>query len=156
MTFEAEKDDTEDDTDNSNDNSHEIEEDDEDRDHVENNLVQDDSDDFDEDGPTRFEELERPLQKEDYVLIQFAGKKMIYYCGVVIKDREENGDYEVRYLKKYTKIKGSFVQPDPPQILPVAESDIVMILPTPILHGTTKRQKEHLKFEVNFGQLDVR
>lgn len=106
--------------------------------------------------PTGFEELERDLREGDYVLVKFHQKKNIFFVGIVTGLKDDEGDYEVTFLRKSSKILDKFVYPTVPDICSVNEASIKMILPTPAPHKGTKRQASYYHFEVNFGNMDVR
>lgn len=107
-----------------------------------------------------FEDLERSPEVGDFVLTEFKinekSKKPIYYIGQVLGSKDENGDLEVQFYRKHTKIPDKFVLPLVPDISTIAESAIKTILPKPNAHGKTKRQVDLLSFEIGFNNIDLR
>ena len=51
---------------------------------------------------------------------------------------------------------GKFVMPQVPKIEIVSEEALRMILPRPMLYGSTKRQMAHYSFEADFGGIEIR
>jgi hypothetical protein len=94
----------------------------------------------------------------DYVLAEFktTTKKTVYYIGKVLKDKDDNGDYEISFLQASKKMSGKFVFPLQPKIEMTNEDCITMVLPQPTSFGKTKRQKEHYTFGVDFGNIQIR
>lgn len=131
--------------------------DDEDDDAVINLDDTDDSvDDFVVPDPTSFEELDREPTIDDYVLVEFSCKKNLYYIGQVTKEKDNEGDYEVTFLRKCKKSVGTkFVHPAVPDIASICTKDIKMILPQPVASGKTKRQQAFLSFEIDFKFMNM-
>nr|CAD7428557.1 unnamed protein product [Timema monikensis] len=67
----------------------------------------------------------------DYVLVKFSGKKLVFYVGKIIKQKDEDGDFEISYLRKSVKDPRKFMFPVEPDIASVAETDITMNPPIP-------------------------
>ena len=109
------------------------------------------------------EELEDPsvpLQEKDpepgdFVLVVFARKNSIVHYIVIIKaDKDEDGDYEVQFLRRSTRHKMSyaFVEPIQKEINFVDAESILGVLPKPGPQST-KKQQGIIKFNVNFEEL---
>ena len=97
----------------------------------------------------------------DYVLIEFDTKSMkVFYVGCVLSEKDEDGDYEVEYLrKKHVKdsARGTiFVKASTEDISSVPAKQIRALLPPPSMSGTTKRTQSNIVFGVNFGNLQLR
>ncbi|KAK3923478.1 Tigger transposable element-derived protein 1 [Frankliniella fusca] len=91
----------------------------------------------------------------DYVLVQFvSGKQLTHFVGKVVKDCDEDCDYEVSYLRHYKD--GKFKMPLIPDIASVHESDIKCKLPKPVYpDGYTKRQQSLLLFNFDFSGMKL-
>lgn len=120
-----------------------------------------DSDDSEgENGLSVGELLDNPedISVEKFVLVQFEGnsnKQLIYYIGKVLSNMDEDGDYEVEFLRRGRKNNTTFVRPATEDIASVAKQNIRAVLPNP-LRGTTQRTKGVFSFPVDFGKLDLR
>ena len=90
----------------------------------------------------------------DYVVVEFAKKcSKCYYVGRVTKERDEEDDVEVEFLRK----KGQcFVKPVVPELSSVHVNNLKAVLAEPSVRGTTARTKGELIFNVNFGSIDIR
>ncbi|KAK3921499.1 Tigger transposable element-derived protein 6, partial [Frankliniella fusca] len=91
----------------------------------------------------------------DYVLVQFVrGKQLTHFVGKVVKDCDEDCDYEVSYLRHYKD--GKFKMPLIPDIASVHESDKKCKLPKPVYpDGYTKRQQSLLLFNFDFSGMKL-
>jgi hypothetical protein len=76
--------------------------------------------------------------------------------GKIKNQKDEDGDFEITYLKKSVKDPSRFGFPVEPDIASVAETDIAIILPQPLIVGQTKRFKSYFHFVVNQNNLNVR
>jgi hypothetical protein len=107
-----------------------------------------------------FEDLERSPIIGDFVLVQFKIKdkheKIVYFIGRVLKNKDENGDIQVTFYRKHTKMIDKFILPIVPDLSMVPENDVKMILPSPVEQGKTKRQTALLSFSIGFNNIDVR
>lgn len=99
-----------------------------------------------------FKDLERNPTEGDYILVRFPND--VFYVAKVLTHQDNDGDYDVSYLRKSNKVKG-FIMPNIPDLATVNISDIMMLLPTP-LQMRTKRLSGYIQFPVTFGLLDVR
>lgn len=112
------------------------------------------SDDFDEisNEDQAFPALEVEPKVNDYVLAEFEGRPtlMKYYVGLITKEKDDEGDYEVSYLRR-KRTSMEFFFPQVQDIASVKLSDIKAILPKPNTCGTTRRQNSYIKFDFNFG-----
>jgi hypothetical protein len=59
--------------------------------------------------------------------------------GKIINQKDEDGDFEISYLKKSVKDPSRFVFPVEPDIAPVGETDITTVLPQSLIAGETER-----------------
>nr|CAD7434273.1 unnamed protein product [Timema monikensis] len=78
----------------------------------------------------------------DYVLVKFSGKKLVFYVGKIIKQKDEDGDFEISYLRKSVKDPRKFMFPVEPDIASVAETDITMVLPQPLIAEPALRERQ--------------
>ena len=92
---------------------------------------------------------------DKYVLCEFAKKRSkTFYIGKVISNEDDEGDIEVRFLKRSTKKAGKFIISNEETSFPVA--DVRAILPPPEYLGKTARTKHFLSFDhVEFGDLNI-
>lgn len=89
----------------------------------------------------------------DYVIAKFVQKRILYFVGKVVKDKDDDDDYEISFLRKHPKCNG-FVDPFLEDLHSVPCSDVVMVLPPPHL-GTTKRTEGIKKFAVNLSAFNL-
>jgi hypothetical protein len=66
--------------------------------------------------------------------------------GKIINQKDEDDDFEISYLKKSVKYPSRFGFPVKPDIASVAETDIPIVLPRPLIAGQTKRLKSYPSF----------
>jgi hypothetical protein len=66
--------------------------------------------------------------------------------GKIINQKDEDGYFEIIYLNKSVKDPSRFVFPVEPDIASVAETDIAIVLPQPLIVGQTKRLKSYPSF----------
>lgn len=88
----------------------------------------------------------------DFILVKFPND--VFFVAKVVKTLDHGGEYEVSYLRKSKKISG-FVTPEAEDVACVSQTDIAMILPSP-LPMATKRLASYIRFPINFGNHDVR
>ena len=79
-----------------------------------------------------------------------------YYCGVVVQEVYGDAEYQVKFLRKWTKVEGVFVEPEVDDISSVALKNFVLLLSSPSVAGETKRQQRNIKFPVDFVTMDSR
>ena len=116
------------------------------------------SDEFDEEdflGAEEFTPLLIPPVLNDYVLVEFDTSPKTYYVGFITKPQDEDGEYEVSYLRRREK-SFQFHFPAVKDFATVKLSDIKVILSQVIMRGTTKRQNSYLQFSYNFSNIIVR
>ncbi|XP_072396451.1 uncharacterized protein [Diabrotica undecimpunctata] len=105
--------------------------------------------------PDLTEELTRPPTKNNFVLVQFTTKNLIYFVGKILNVLGKD-EFEISFMRKSAKVTGKFFFPTNPDISVVRLEDIKMLLPQPILSGSTSRQNAYMSFEINFNNHDVR
>jgi hypothetical protein len=66
--------------------------------------------------------------------------------GKIINQKDEDGYFEISYLKKSVKDPSRFVYPVEPDIASAAETDIAIVLSQPLIAGQTKRLKSYPSF----------
>lgn len=92
-----------------------------------------------------------PLTKEpeegDYVLVEFAvaATEKKYYVGKILKEKDDEGDLQISYLRKSQKVATKYVLPQVPDLQSVHINDIKLLLPKPTTGGT-RRQQNMLEF----------
>ena len=100
------------------------------------------------------------LKDDDYPLVELKDEKYpkheVYYVAKVIKARDEEGDFEVKYLRKSFKVQGHFYFLPEEEINSLSESNIKMHLKNPRFYGSTARQKSYVSFGINFESLNIR
>ena len=100
--------------------------------------------------PIKFQD--KDPEPGDYILVEYAGKdKKRHYIGLITQPKDEEGDFEVKFLRKSTKHVKSccFVEPYTEEINSVEESSILGILPHPTSTSTTKRRRGIMEFDIN-------
>lgn len=104
------------------------------------------------------EELSREPKEGDYILVKFETKNNynVYYVGRVIKNKDDNDDLEVSYLRKSSKIENHLCIPSIPDLASVSLKDVCSVLPSPNVLGATKRQQSYYSFPVNFSGINIR
>lgn len=106
-----------------------------------------------------FPSLTEEPKKHDHVLVQFEIPKLkqpVYYVGKILTEIDQNREYEISFFRRSSKVANAFVSPNAIDISMVHLDRIKMILPSPKLHGTTKRQHSFLEFGISFDRFDVR
>jgi hypothetical protein len=66
--------------------------------------------------------------------------------GKIINQKDEDGYFEISYLKNSVKDPSRFGFPVEPDIASVAETDIAIVLPQPLIAGQTKILKSYPSF----------
>jgi hypothetical protein len=93
---------------------------------------------------------------DDYVLVEFrisGGKN--FYIGIVTKERDTDGDYEVSFFRTSSKKTNVFMKPQVEDMAAVNQSQIKLILPQPENCGQTMRQTGYITFETDFSLLHM-
>lgn len=81
--------------------------------------------------------------------------KNVFYVGKIIKNKDENEDLEVSFLKKHKKSTTcKFVLPNIPDLASVNLQDIKAILPSPKVSGQTTRQHSFYLFEIDLSSFE--
>ena len=75
----------------------------------------------------------------NFVLVAYKGKREVHFVGEVVKEKDEEGDTKVKFLRKHTKVPNGFVKPDVKDIHLVPVGSVVFILPQPFTSGSTRR-----------------
>ena len=102
-------------------------------------IVDDESCSAEEDSPQ--------WKMNDYVLVQFQGKKTTkHFVGVIIEETNDS-EFSVSFLHYKN---GKFITPEAEDISVVDGMDIIKKLPQPSLCGSTERAVGYLKFPINF------
>ena len=84
-----------------------------------------------------------------FVLVVYKGKRKVHFVEVV-KEKDE-GDIEVKFLRKHTKVLNGFVEPDVEDIHSASVGSIVLILPQPSTSGSTRRATTIKKLSTDFS-----
>ena len=90
----------------------------------------------------------------NFVLVVYKGKRKVHFVGEVIKEKDE-GDIEVKFLRKRTKVPNGFVEPDVEDIHSVPVGSVVLILPQPSTSGSTRRATAIKKFATDFSSYEM-
>ena len=80
-----------------------------------------------------------------------AEEKHKNFIGKISNGPDEDGDYEVNFMKQSEKIKHGFQLPEKVDIASVLLNDIVKLLPKPTSVATTKRLCGVFKFACDFS-----
>ncbi|XP_025407040.1 uncharacterized protein LOC112680989 [Sipha flava] len=115
-------------------------------------------DEIDYEDLTTYDELAKEPKEGDYVLVQFKTIKegTVYYVGKIIKEKDEETDVEISFLRRYKKSFEKFHMPDVPDLASVSVKDVLQILPKPKVVGHTKRQQSYLMFEVDLSNFNLK
>ena len=90
-----------------------------------------------------------------YVLVGYEKKRKVYFVGQVLKE-DEDGDLEVKFLRKHPMIRNGFVDPPVEDIHSVPASSVILVLPQPLtMSGSTKRAKCIGKFSTDLSALEI-
>ena len=91
---------------------------------------------------------------DDYVLVEFPSQPVKYYVGQITRLKDEDGYFEIVYLRKKRHV-AEFFFPEIPFIASVYEDDIKTVLPAPTECGSTSRQRSSVRFNCSFGLLNI-
>ena len=91
----------------------------------------------------------------NFVLVVYKGKRKVHFVGEVIKEKDQEGDIEVKFLRKHTKVPNGFVEPDVEDIHSVPVGSVVLILPQPSTSGSTRRATAIKKFATVFSSYEM-
>jgi hypothetical protein len=82
---------------------------------------------------------------DDCVLLEFriSGRKK-FYIGIVTKERDTDGDYEVSFIKTSSKKMNAFMKPQVEDLAAVNQSQIIMILLQPVLWTNKEADRIHV------------
>ena len=57
-------------------------------------------------------DMQADIHKCDYVIVSYDGKKTVcHYIGFVLDEKDDDGDLEVRFLRKSNKTENAHVEP---------------------------------------------
>ena len=87
----------------------------------------------------------------ELVLVEFDTTPRTYYIGQILKERDEENEFEISYLRKKSK-SSSFMFPVAPDLASVKFEDIKQILEAP----KTNRQNSNLLFNVMVDDLYIK
>lgn len=106
--------------------------------------------------PKLLPDLERDPEEEDFVLIcLWKGRVQKYFVAQIIKGKDSDGDYEVKYYHRKPK-EEKFHLPDVPELCSVKLQEIKAILPKPTWQEKkTKRQQSYHSFNFKFDGLNL-
>ncbi|XP_050508702.1 uncharacterized protein LOC126885927 isoform X1 [Diabrotica virgifera virgifera] len=96
------------------------------------------------------------LRVNEFVLVEFTDNKKFYYVGRVTKEKNDEDEVEISFLRKSAKVARAFSYPLVEDIAFVNIKDVKLILPNPEKKQGTKRTQSYLIFEMSFSNLDVR
>lgn len=103
--------------------------------------------------------LERPLKKDEFILVEFSENKSkykLYYVGQYTGVTAEDGAYETKFLRRSFKHDNAFYFPNIPDIADIPEQDIKLVLPPPSNIRGTKRVQGIIKFDISFYNIAIR
>ncbi|GFN97113.1 hypothetical protein PoB_002361900 [Plakobranchus ocellatus] len=85
------------------------------------------------------------LKTEDFVFFRCDGKKAsVFYVGIIRKALDEDGNFEVEYLKPSDKVKNKFVNFPSEDIWSVSKKQIIMKLTKSETTGTKRTKSVHI------------
>lgn len=98
-----------------------------------------------------FENDDLEIRINDFILVEFAGKKSkVLFVGQV-EEKEEN-NYKVKFMRR-KECSWKFYFPEKDDISCIERSDIKMKLPQPNIIGGTSRAISSMAFPVNFSSV---
>ena len=84
----------------------------------------------------------------DFIFFRYEGKKSTaFYTGIVKKQMDEEGDFEVEYLKRSDKVKNKFVNFKTDEVWSVNKKDIINLLTKSDISGTKRTKSGHVFIE---------
>lgn len=93
------------------------------------------------------------LQVNDFVLVEFAGKKTkVMFVGQIEALEEEGMSYKVKFMRKKDD-SWKFYFPEKDDISSIEKSDIKLKLPQPSISGGTARAVSAMTFPINFTSI---
>ena len=73
----------------------------------------------------------------------------------IVSGPDEDNDYEVRFLRRSTKVKNSFIFPKMEDLASISYHDIVCVLSDPLPVAQTARLSNIFRFSENVMLFDV-
>ncbi|GBM08004.1 hypothetical protein AVEN_71449-1 [Araneus ventricosus] len=88
--------------------------------------------------------LEKDLEVNDFVFVKLLNEEKTiskFFMAKVLNQKSPD-EWKVSFLRKRSKMPNAFIFPNISEILVVERADLKMVLPPPLVTGTTKRQKK--------------
>ena len=96
------------------------------------------------------------IKQKNYVLVAYEGKRKVHFVGQILKEKDEDGDLEIKFLQKHLKIFNGFVKPAIEGICSVSVVSVTLVLPQPCnVTGSTRRAIGIKKFHIDFSAYDM-
>ncbi|KAJ8951913.1 hypothetical protein NQ314_007632 [Rhamnusium bicolor] len=99
-------------------------------------------------------DYEKIGRKNDFALIKFPNK--VFYIGKLLSDMDEEGEYQISYMRKSEKLGGCFVFPNVADEHSVNSRDIEFILPEPSSIKSKRLSSGLVKFPISLSTYNVR
>ena len=96
------------------------------------------------------------IKQKNYVLVTYERKRKVHFVGQILKEKDEDGDLEIKFLRKHPKISNGFVEPAIEDIRSVSVASVTLVLPQPCNPtGSTRRAIGIKKFHTDFSAYDM-
>ena len=95
------------------------------------------------------------MKQGNYVLVTYEGKRKVHFVEQILKE-DEDGDLEIKFLRKHPKIINGFVEPAIENIHSVPVASVTLVLQQPCnVTGSTRRAIGIKKFHTDFSAYDM-
>ena len=97
------------------------------------------------------------LHIRQYVVVKVYGEKMTFrfFVAEILSGPDEDGDYEVKFMKSSSKIKQGFFFPEDEDLASAKRSDIVLLLEPQTAISTTKHLAGEFKFTTKMSKYEL-
>ena len=96
------------------------------------------------------------MKEGAFVLVVYEGKRKVHFVGQILKEEDEDGELEIKFLRKHPKVYNGFIEPPVEDIHSVPAKTVKLVLPQPFnLSGSTKRAMGIKKFHTDFSAYDM-
>ena len=91
----------------------------------------------------------------NFVVVVCKGKRIVHFVGKVVKEEDVEGDMEVKFLRKHTKVPNGFVEPHVEDIHSVPIGSVVLVLPQLSISGYTRRSTAVKNVVTNISSYEI-
>ena len=98
------------------------------------------------------------IHTDDYVVMSYAGEKtVVHYIGLLLDEEDEDGDIEVRVLRKAHNVDNAYVDPVVEDIRAVPVTSVNVVLSRQVdKQCPTKRTTWIKRFPVNLEHYHIK